>query len=43
MFHVELIRNVRNDVLLDLKGDDGPWEDIKRLIHNVVTIDTVYT
>lgn len=43
MFLVEFNRNGRNNVLLDLKGDDGPWEDIERLIHNLVTIDTVYT
>ena len=28
---------------MDPRGDDGPWEDIKRLINYAVTIDATYT
>ena len=28
---------------MDPRGDSGPWEDIKRLINFVVTIDVTYT
>ena len=41
-FFVELKKNVRNNVLVDLKEDGGHWEDIKCLIHYAITIDTTY-
>ena len=34
--------DVENKVTVDPKGDGGPWEDIKHLIHYVVTIDNTY-
>ena len=37
-----LKEDVWNKVLVDLKGDGGPWEDIKHLIHYAITIDTTY-
>jgi hypothetical protein len=38
-----LKEDVRSKVLVDPRGDGGPWEDIKRLINYVVTIDVTYT
>jgi hypothetical protein len=38
-----LKEDIRKKVLVDLKGDGGPWEDIKRLINYDVTIDATYT
>ena len=34
--------NVRNKVVVDLKGDGSPWEDIKCLIHYAVTFNVTY-
>ena len=41
-FLVELKKNVRNNVLMDLKGDGGPWENIKHLIHYAITTNATY-
>jgi hypothetical protein len=38
-----LKEDIRKKVLVDPKGDGGPWEDIKRLINYAVTIDATYT
>jgi hypothetical protein len=38
-----LKEDICKKVLVDPKGDGGPWEDIKRLINYVVTIDATYT
>ena len=37
-----LKEDIRKKVLVDPKGDGGPWEDIKRLINYAVTIDATY-
>ena len=42
-FLSRLKEDVRNKVLMDPRGDNGPWEDIKRLINYVVTINATYT
>ena len=34
-----LKEHVRSKILVDPRGDGGPWEDIKRLINYGVTID----
>lgn len=39
MLIVRLKKNVKSKVPMDPKGDGGPWEDIKHLIHYVVIID----
>jgi hypothetical protein len=38
-----LKEEIRKKVLVDPRGDGGPWEDIKRLINYAVTIDATYT
>jgi hypothetical protein len=38
-----LKEDIRSKVLVDPRGDGEPWEDIKRLINYVVTIDATYT
>ena len=30
-------------ILVDSRGDDGPWADIKRLINYAMTVDATYT
>ena len=42
-FMYGLKKDVRSKVLVDPWGDGGPWEDIKRPINYVVTIDATYT
>ena len=37
-----LNENARKKVMVELKGDGGPWEDIKRLIHYAIFIDATY-
>ena len=37
-FLAGLQEDVRDKVLLDSKGYEGPWEDLKCLMHYVVTI-----
>ena len=37
-----LKEEIRKKVLVDPRGDGGPWEDIKHLIHYAVTIDATY-
>lgn len=39
MFLLGLKEDVANKLSVDPKKDGGSWEDIKRLIHNAVTID----
>ena len=38
-----LKEEIRKKILVDPRGDGGPWEDIKRLINYAVTIDAMYT
>ena len=38
-----LQKEIRKKILVDPRGDGGPWEDIKRLINYAVTIDVTYT
>jgi hypothetical protein len=38
-----LKEEIRKKILVDPRGDGGPWEDIKRLINYGVTIDAMYT
>ena len=42
-FILGLKEDIHNKVLVDPKGDGGPWEDIKRLINYAMTIDATYT
>ena len=41
-FLVGLNEDARNRVKLDVEGDGGPWEDIKRLIYYVIINDATY-
>ena len=38
-----LKEDIRKKVLVDPKGDGGPWVDIKHLINYAMTIDATYT
>jgi hypothetical protein len=38
-----LKEEIRKKVLVDPRGDGGPWEDFKHLINYAVTIDATYT
>jgi hypothetical protein len=42
-FVSDLKEEIWKKVLVDPRGDGGPWEDIKRLINYAVTIDATYT
>ena len=40
--HAELNEDVRNKILVDLKGNSGSWEKIKHVIHYAVIIEATY-
>ena len=38
-----LKEEIQKKIMVDPRGDGGPWEDFKRLINYAVTIDATYT
>jgi len=42
-FLSRLKEDVQNKVLVDSRGDGALWDDIKHLINDAVTIDTIFT